>query len=144
MSRDVGFEQYAEKQLDKRTAAFRNADKAKQDGLLLGKGCRSLFMSLHIGESRNTLYVQGSNGSRSDRSVQRKGKVAEQWWAPAKFVRFNTVMEQQGLSSKVRARAFRCMLDGKPLPANVQDAVAAYTEDLFDKFSARNQDAFPD
>ncbi len=102
------------------------AEKAKAEGLLnVGKE-HEFYKTLGIGEARHTSFIAGQKGTTT-------GKIREQWWAPARLVRFNRVLVKEGFSSKLRAKALRCMADGKELPERYHEALARYTEEVFSR-----------
>jgi len=100
--------------------------KATREGLLNARAEASVFKTLGIGEARPTEYMR-------HKSPNRAGKLAEQWWAPAELVKFNTYMKKLGLSGKMRCKALRLMVEGKDLPGRLSDALASYTEHLLSR-----------
>jgi hypothetical protein len=107
----------------RRERAEAEKHKALNEGMLNTGKEHALFKSLGVGEPRATSHLQSSHKAKS-------GKLREQWWAPADLVRFNSYMLRRGVSSKLRGKALRCMIDGKDLPDRLSDVVASYTEDL--------------
>ena len=111
----------SQKAVRKREQADKAYQEAKAAGLLPCGKASSFFQSLRLGEGRPTCFMVSSTT---------KEKVTTQWWASAELVRVNRIMEQQGISSKIRAKALRNLVEGKELPEKAYDAVAVYTERL--------------
>lgn len=98
---------------------------ARRAGLLPCGEASTFFRALGVGEERLTSFLASSSS--------RKQKIRGQWWAPADLVRLNRAMKDRGVSGKIRLKALRCFMAGKELPEKVHDAVAIYTESLFER-----------
>ena len=110
----------------RRARATEAHDKARADGLLnVGKE-HAFYKSIGIGEERLTSFLPGKKGGES-------GKLRAQWWAPANVVRFDRILMKMGFSSKLRAKALRCLAAGEAVPARFEDALARYTEEVFSR-----------
>lgn len=106
----------------KRDRADAAALEAQRAGLLPCGHEVSLFRAIGVGEERPTSFLPGVGGS--------KPRIRSQWWAPADLVRFNRVLIEQGVSSKIRRRVLLCRIEGKELPEKAHEALASYTESL--------------
>jgi len=90
----------------------------------------SFFKSIGVGEARATLNMFRT---KSGKTPKGPAKTQEQWWAPARLVLLNNYLLKLGLSSKMRSKAIRCLLEGKELPDRLCDAVTGYTESLLSR-----------
>ncbi len=114
----------------RRERAIAETQKALSEGLLNTGKEYTFFRALDLGEARVTSHLQ----KRKKKGKESKlGVLKEQWWAPAKYVRLNTYLLKQGVSSNLRTKAFRCLLAGKDLPEQLDELLASYTESLLSR-----------
>jgi hypothetical protein len=103
--------------------------KAVQEGLLNTGSEHSLFKALGVGEARSTLVMT----SKLSKKKCKTSKPREQWWAPAELVRMNIYMKAHGVSSKLRIKTLRLLMEEKDLPDRLCAVVASYTESLLSR-----------
>ncbi len=97
---------------------------AMNEGLLAAGKEAWLFKMLGVGGERLT-QIATKRGGRQERK-----KLQTEWWAPARLVRMNNALKNYGVSSKLRLRTVKALIEGRALPAAIDDALARYTEEL--------------
>lgn len=100
---------------------------ARGAGLLDCGSASSLFRSIGIGEERATAYLAKPGLGKI------KGQIRTRWWAPARLVKINHMLQLKGFSSKQRAKILRCLVEGKDIPERAWEVMADYTERLFEQ-----------
>lgn len=111
----------------KKARAALAAIAARDEGLLDCGPASSLFRSIGIGEERATSYVPRIGQGKA------KGQLRTRWWAPARLVKINLMLQLKGFSSKQRAKVLRCLAEGKDPPERAWEVMADYTERLFEQ-----------
>lgn len=103
---------------------------AKNEGLLSAGKEAWLFKIIGVGGERFTHVATKRRSENQPGNRQERKKLQAQWWAPAGLVNLNNALKVRGVSSKIRLRAIRAYVEGKPMPAGIEDAMASYTEEL--------------
>jgi hypothetical protein len=112
----------------RRELAAAETQRAVSEGLLNAGKEHAFFKALELGEARSTSLLQRRKKKNKENAAT--AVLRTQWWAPAKYVRLNKYLMKHGVSSKLRTKAFLCLLAGKDLPAQLNELLASYTESL--------------
>lgn len=115
----------------RRELAVAETQKAASEGLLNTGKEHSFFKALELGEARSTSLLQRRKKKNKENAAT--AVLRPQWWAPAKYVRMNNYLMKQGVSSKLRTKLFRCLLDDKEPSEHLSYLLASYTESLLSR-----------